>query len=211
MDKAISLISGGIDSPVATYIMMEKGLEVDCIHFDNQPFTDSRSKEKTIKQVKNIANKLNRKIRLYIIDHGRNLAAFKQLNGRYTCLFCKRMMLRVAEKVARKEGAKFLITGENLGQVASQTLDNMVVTDSSVNLLILRPILMNDKQETIDYAKRIGTFDISIEKSACCYAVPQKPVTKAKKDIAQAEEEKIDINALIEDSVKTAEVIVIEP
>jgi tRNA uracil 4-sulfurtransferase len=212
MTKALSLISSGIDSPVSTYLMMKKGLEVSCIHFDNQPFTDSRPREKAIRQVANISKMFNLPIKMYIIKHGKNQAEFmRNTNRRYGCIFCRRMMLKIAEKIAENEGCRFLITGENLGQVASQTLDNLAATDKAVKLPILRPLLTNDKQETIDIARRIGTFEISIEKGVCCNAVPKQPITKAKDRIIEREESRVDICKLIEDALKTAEIRIIEP
>lgn len=212
MARALSLISSGIDSPVSTYMMLKKGLDVLCIHFDNQPFTDSRPREKAIRQVKNISKMFNQPIKLYIIKHGRNQAEFmRKTNRRYGCIFCRRMMLKIAEKIAENEGCRFLITGENLGQVASQTLDNMAATDKAVKIPILRPLLTNDKQETIDLARKIGTFEISIEKGVCCNAVPKQPVTKAKDKMIVKEEERVDVAKLIDESVKTAEILIIEP
>ncbi len=212
MAKALSLISSGIDSPVATYIMMKKGMDVLCVHFDNQPFTDNRPREKTIRQVRGISSKLNKEIKLYIVDHGKNQAEFmRNTLRRYGCVFCRRTMLKVSERIAQIEGCEFLITGENLGQVASQTLDNMAATDSAVKMPILRPLLTNDKQETVDFAKEIGTYEISIEKGVCCHAVPQSPTTKAKARIVEEEESHVDLKRLIEDSVKTAEIIIVKP
>ena len=208
MDKALSLISSGIDSPVATYLMLEKGLDILCVHFDNQPFTDARPREKTIKQVEFLAKKFKKNIKLYIIKHGKHQAHFmRNTNRRYGCIFCRRMMFRIAEKLAEKEGCRFLITGENLGQVASQTLDNMAVTESCIQIPILHPLLTNDKQETVDFAKKIGTFDISIEKGVCCHAVPKRPATKARIDVAEKEEAKVEVDALVKQAVDDAEVI----
>ena len=210
MDKALSLISSGIDSPVATYIMIKKGLDVSCIHFDNQPFTDSRPREKTIKQVENLAKLVKKDIKLIIINHGKHQAEFmKKTNRRYGCIFCRRMMLKIAEKIAEKEGCRFLITGENLGQVASQTLDNMAATDTAVKIPILRPLLTDDKQEIVDYGKEIGTFGISIEKGVCCRAVPQSPITKAKIDYVEREEKKVDVEKLVTEAVDNIEEIII--
>lgn len=212
MAKALSLISSGIDSPVSTYVMMKKGLDVVCIHFDNQPFTDKRPREKAIKQVSNLSKIFNKPIKLYIVKHGKNQIEFmRSANRRYGCIFCRRTMLKVSEKIAENEGCEFLITGENLGQVASQTLDNMAATDTAVKIPILRPLLTNDKQETIDFAKKIGTFEISIEKGICCRAVPQKPITKAKLKIVEQEEARVDVKKIIDSAVETAEVMMVNP
>ena len=210
--KALSLISSGIDSPVATYLMIQKGIEVLGIHFDNQPFTDERPREKTIKLLTHISNLTGKSIKLYIINHGKIQSEFmKNTERRYGCIFCRRMMFRVSEKIAELEGCKYLITGENMGQVASQTLDNMAVTDNAVKIPILRPILTNDKQETIDFAKKIGTYEISIEKGICCHAVPKNPATLGKIEFAEKEEKKVDVESLIRNAVESAEIVIINP
>lgn len=209
-EKALSLISSGIDSPVATYIMIEKGLDVLCIHFDNQPFTDERPREKTIKLLTHISNLTKKQIKLYIINHGKIQSEFmKNTERRYGCIFCRRMMFRVSEKIANIEGCKYLITGENMGQVASQTLDNMAVTDNAVKIPILRPILTNDKQETIDFARKLGTYEISIEKGICCHAVPKNPATMGKIAFAEKEEARVNVDELVKQAVETAEIIMI--
>lgn len=212
MTKALSLISGGIDSPVATYLMMKKDLDILCIHFDNYPYGDKDTKDKVVRHVQNLSKMFSKKIKLYIVNHGINHSEFiKNTNRRYTCIFCKRMMLRIAEKIAEKEGCRFLITGENLGQVASQTLDNMAIIESAVKIPVLRPLLTNDKQETIDLAKNIGTFEVSIERGVCCTAVPTSPTTKAKKSMVEREEQRVDVKKLIEDAVNSAEIMIINP
>ncbi len=201
--KGIVLLSGGIDSPVAAKLMSNRGVEIIAVHFDNQQYTDEAAREKIILLCKKSGIK-----KIYIIKHGANQKEFmEKCNRRYQCLFCKRMMLRISEKIAQKERADFLITGENLGQVASQTLDNMKITDSAVKIKILRPLLCFDKNEIINIAKKIGTYEISITKSVGCLAVPDNPITKGKFEIMKKEEKKINIDVLVENSIKTAKLI----
>jgi thiamine biosynthesis protein ThiI len=185
--------------------MQKRNVDIVGIHFDNRPLTDFRPLEKT----KRLLRKLNIS-KLYIIEHGKNqLGVIKDCNRRYMCVICRRFMFRIAEKIAEKEKCDFLITGENLGQVASQTLDNLAVTNKAVKMTILRPLLCNDKQETMDLAKEIGTYDISIEPPGCCKAVPRNPVTKANMEKLEHEEKRINIKEMVKNSVDTAKLVVL--
>ncbi|MBW3000035.1 7-cyano-7-deazaguanine synthase [Candidatus Woesearchaeota archaeon] len=198
--KAISLISDGIDSPAATAIMLEKGLEIIGVHFAD---LDKKSVEKAKRLCKKIGLK-----KLYIINHDVNKKGMlKNCPSKYVCVLCKRMMLRIAEKIAEKENCEVLVTGENLGQVASQTLENMQVTDSCVKIPIIRPLLCNDKVETVKIANKIGTYDISAEPSIGCTAVPKHPITKSKIGYIEELEKNLNIEGMIADSIKTAEVV----
>ena len=202
--KALSLISSGIDSPVATWIMQQKGLEIIGIHFSNEPSSYSSPREKTIEICKHLGIK-----RLYILKHVFLMQAelLRLCEDKARCVLCKRMMLRFAEKIAEKEGCSYLVTGDNLGQVASQTLDNITVVSAAAKIPILRPLLCNDKQETVDLAKKIGTYDISVESAACCTAVPRMPLTKAVLSRIEAEEKKIDVDSIVEKAVSRAKVL----
>ena len=201
--KALALVSSGIDSPVAAKMMIDKGLEVIGLHFDNRPFTDARPITKTIRICRNIGIK-----KLYIVKHGLSMGDIVgKINRRLTCLMCRRLMFRIAERIAKKEKCSFLITGENLGQVASQTLDNMVVVTKAVKIPILRPLLCNDKQETVDMAKSIGTYDVSIEPPGCCRLVPEFPATKSNIKIVEEEERKFDVENFINKRLRDAEII----
>ncbi len=203
MKKALLLASGGIDSPVAGYVMKKRGLEVIGIHFDNRPLIDYKPLEKTKRLLRKIGVK-----KLYAVKHGKNqLEIIKNCFRRYQCVICRRLMFRIAEKIAKKEKCDFLITGESIGQVASQTLDNLTLAAKSVKIPILRPLLCNDKQETVDLAKEIGTYDISIEPGTCCKAVPMYPITKGKEEKLKREELRINIKKLVDDAVRTAELI----
>ncbi|MBW2964371.1 hypothetical protein KY363_02830 [Candidatus Woesearchaeota archaeon] len=202
--KALSLISSGIDSPVATYIMKQKGLDIIGIHFSNEPLSYSSPREKCVDICRHLGVK-----RLYIVKHGFLVQAelLRHCENRARCVLCRRMMFRISEVIAKKEGCSCLVTGENLGQVASQTLDNMYVTDSAISVPVLRPLLCNDKQETVDIAKRIGTYQHSVEAASCCNAVPRQPLTKAVLERIEDEEKKIDVEGIISRAVETAEVM----
>lgn len=204
LKKGLSLISSGIDSPVATWMMIQKGVEVIAVHFSNEPLAFASPREMAVK----ISGKLGVK-KVYIVKHGSlvQVELMRNCENKARCVLCRRMMFRISEKIAEKEGCDFLLTGENLGQVASQTLDNMAVTDSVVHIPILRPLLCNDKQETIDIAKEIGTYEMSIEAASCCNAVPKNPLTKAINRRMEFEERKIDVDMIVKEAVETAEVI----
>ena len=208
MRKGLLLLSAGIDSPVAGHLMQEKGIELVCLHFDNQPLVNDKSLQKVRKLVSHLSSLSGRPVKLIVARHGPSqVEIIKKAQRRYQCILCRRIMFKVAQRIAEDEGCEFLITGENLSQVASQTLKNLSVADSAVDIIILRPLLTFDKQETIDIAKKIGTFGISIEAGMCCSAVPPNPATRSRLDIIEKEEERIGINEIVEKEAGSAEVI----
>ncbi len=183
--KVIILLSPGLDSPVAAHMMKDKGLEIIGLNF----FMDNHNAVDKIAKKLGISN-------IHYISHKEILTEIKnKTNPKYTCLLCKRVMYRIAEKLAKKENAKFIVTGENLGQVASQTLDNLAVLDNAINMPILRPLLCFDKNEIIDIAKNINTYELSENKK--CLFVPRHPSTKAKLEIIEKEESKLDLNKIL--------------
>ncbi len=200
--KSISLISAGIDSPVATYLMKKKGLDIIAVHFVTNP-SNKLLQDKTIE----ICTKLGLK-RLYMVRHTflSEKDVMQKCDDRSRCVLCKRMMVRMALRIAEKEKCKCLITGENIGQVASQTLDNMFVITSASPIPILRPLLCSDKQEIVDLAKEIGTYELSVEAASCCAAVPKQPATKSVITKIEFEETKLDVASMIEKSVAEAKV-----
>lgn len=206
--KLVSLISGGIDSPVATYLMMKQGAEVIALHLDNRPFTDEKQLDKSLKLVKHLENLFDKSIKTFVVPHGDNQVAFaRNCRRNLQCVLCKRMMLRIAAKIVEKEGADGILTGESLGQVASQTLQNIHATNQAVKTPIMRPLIGMDKVEIIDIARRIGTYDLSILPGLCCTIVPDKPSTAAKLEIVLREEEKVKMDLLVEESMEGARVI----
>jgi len=197
--RVVSLISGGIDSPVAAYRMMQRGCRLIFVHFHSTPYLDKTSQEK-VRQLVTTLTRHQFLSRLYLVPFGeiqRQIIA--TVSRPLRVVLYRRMMLRIAEGVARKEKAKALLTGESLGQVASQTLDNMSVIQQAATLPILRPLVGMDKQEIIDQARRIGTFEISsIPDQDCCQLfVPKHPATKAKPWEVEEAESKLDVAELM--------------
>ena len=188
--RVVALISGGIDSPVAAYRMMQRGCRLIFVHFHSVPFQDRTSQEK-VRQLVTMLTRHQFNSRLYLVPFGEIQRQIVAAVARpLRVVLYRRMMLRIAEAIARKEKAKALVTGESLGQVASQTLDNMSVIQQAARLPILRPLVGMDKQEIIDQARRIGTFEISsIPDQDCCQLfVPKHPATKARfADVEQDE------------------------
>ena len=206
--KLVSLISSGIDSPVATYLLSKKADEIILVHGDIKPFTDDRE----IENFTNLARHLNKIIKCpmkaYVILHGDSLSTFKQnCNNKFTCVFCKRTLLRYAEKISENEGADAIIMGDSLGQVASQTLQNIRVIDKAVKIPILRPLIGLDKEDVVNIAKEIGTYELSILPTNGCSAVPYKPSTMAKLEKILEEEGKINVNNLVKNAIDSVNIL----
>lgn len=204
--RVVSLISGGIDSPVASYRMMQRGCRVIFVHFHSAPYQDNMSQEK-VRQLLSLLTRHQFLSRLYLVPFGEIQRQIVAAVARpLRVVLYRRMMLRIGEAIARKEKAKALVTGESLGQVASQTLDNMAVIQQATRLPILRPLVGMDKQEIIDQARRIGTFDISsIPDQDCCQLfVPKHPATKARFYEVEQDETKFDVKELIGYGVEKA-------
>ncbi len=206
--KFVSLLSSGIDSPVATYQLSRKGEDMILIHADNRPYSDKQE----IENFKALAGKLQDyitgNIEVYVIPHGESLAAYMEgCSPRFVCIFCKRMILRYAESLARKTGADAVIMGDSLGQVASQTLQNIYVIEQAIQLPVLRPLIGRDKEEIVTIAKDIETYDLSIQASAGCSAVPRRPATQTRLDAILKEESKLDIAQLVENAVDAASLL----
>ena len=209
--KAICLISGGIDSPVAAWYLMKRGVENIFVHF----YSTQQGYEKSLEKVRDILRVLKKyqlNIRVYFVpfsDIQKEIVLKCQADLRV--VLYRRFMFRVSEEIALKENAKALITGENVGQVASQTLDNMLAISQATSLPILRPLAGFDKIEIIDIAKKIGTFDISIlpHLDCCSMFVPEHPATKASLKEVQKSEKKLKVEKLVKGAVKNAKLEVI--
>ena len=197
--RLVSLISGGFDSPVAACRMMQRGCRLIFVHFHGAPYQDKTSQEK----VRDLVRTLTRRqfqSRLYIVPFGEIQRQIVAAVARpLRVVLYRRMMLRIAEAVARNERAKALVTGESLGQVASQTLENMAVIQQAATLPILRPLVGMDKQEIVDQARRIGTFETSsIPDQDCCQLfVPKHPATKAHLHEVEEAETSFDVKELL--------------
>ena len=198
--KGLLLLSGGIDSVVAGSLM-KKDISLEAVHFDNRPFTGESELNKTIELCQLIGVK-----KLHIVKHGNyQKQVMKNCNRKFQCVMCRRMMFRVAGALGVEKGCNFLVTGENLAQVASQTLENMEVTDEVSALPILRPLLCYDKNDIIEIARKIGSYETSTGEGVCCMAVPPNPATKSKSEIIKTEEGKIDLDALVKESLENIE------
>ncbi len=166
--KGLCLISTGIDSPVAAFLMMKRGVALDFVHFK----IGDQNIERVFNKIKEFS--IGYKPKLYIIDHEEFLKKYK--NSKYICVLCKRRMLKKACELAKEKGYKTIVTGDNLGQVATQTLDNLSVIDKVSDVLVLRPLIGFNKQEIIDISKKIGLYDV-FENKECSY-LPKKVCTK---------------------------------
>jgi thiamine biosynthesis protein ThiI len=215
--EAIALFSGGIDSPVAAFLAMKRGLKITAVHFHSVPQTSKESIEKVKDLIKELS-KFQSKIKLYlipIIPIQKNIV--KNCDRKLSIVLQRRMFFKMAEKVSKIEKEKFgkniqaFITGDSLGQVASQTLENMTTVSEVLdgkNKIIFRPLLTYDKREIMDLARKIRTLKISEKphEDACSLFVPDKPETKANLEYTKKEEEKIN-QEILEDSIKLSEVV----
>ncbi len=206
--KMISLISGGIDSPVSTWLLMKRGVEIVHVYCNNSPYNEDPAHKRTMDCIKALQEWCpSHPFKVYEVPNGSNLGIFiDKCSRNKTCLLCKRTMYRIAAEVMKKEGASGIVTGSSLGQVASQTAANMHAEIHGLCLPIYHPLIGLDKNEIIDIARKIGTFDISIQPAGSCAAVPMYPEVKAGFDSLLVEEEKIDIDELVRKSVEKARV-----
>jgi thiamine biosynthesis protein ThiI len=210
--KMVALISGGIDSPVAAWMMMRRGVSIIPVYCDNSPFADEAAREKALDCVRVLQRRAGGKpMTVYEIPNGANLMAFRDCcKVKNTCILCKRMMYRLAFEVMKKEKASGIITGSSLGQVASQTSHNLYAEANGLGFPLYHPLIGLDKTEIIDMAKKIGTYDISIREAADCSAVPDRPEVRAGLTVAADEEKKLDIEGLVKTSLEGSKVWRIE-
>lgn len=199
MDKALCLISGGYDSPVAAHIM-RNNFDLTAIHFSIEPFTDNKPELKT----KNLCRIIGIK-KIYVVKAGKIFSELvNNCNHKYYYILSKRLMYRISEKIAKKEKCSCIVTGESLGQVSSQTLDNLTAIDKSVTITVLRPLLAYDKIEIINLAKKINTYVTSTGPEVCDRLGPKYPKTTCNEAIIKKEEKKLSLNRLINEGVKNA-------
>ncbi len=212
--KAMMLLSGGIDSPVAGYSAMRRGLEIECVHFHSYPYTSKKAEEKVI-ELAQVLSGFSERIKVHLVpftDIQTSLAKTGQDNLIITLM--RRSMLRIATKLAEKNGALALVTGDSLGQVASQTLASMNVIGKVTDLPLLRPLVMMDKEDIISMAKKIGTYDISIlpYEDCCTLFVPKSPATNPNLRIVEhIEKELTELDQMIEAAVENTESVIVKP
>ena len=200
--KAVCLVSSGIDSPVAAYLISHYVDELIMLHVDTGSFSDGDQSTTFFSLADRIKGIVTCNLQLGVIPHEESLRAFHdRTEVKYTCVFCKRMMVRYADRIAQIKGADMIVMGDSLGQVASQTLQNIRVVDSVSQVPIIRPLIGLDKQDIIEIAKKIGTFEASIGDTGHCLAVPNKPSTRARNEILEGLEKVIDVASLVDHAV----------
>lgn len=196
MPKAVALVSGGIDSAAAISLALEQGLDVVALHYSTKPFADERAEQKSRQLIRHLEKRFGKKIKLVVVPFGPVLKEIaKNCNRKFNCVLCRRMMLRIAEKVAAEEGASALLSGESLGQVASQTLSNLNAEAGTIKIPVIRPLLGMDKLEIEKIARKFETLEISTLPSSCC-SIPEKPSTAAKRGQIEEEEKALETEKL---------------
>ncbi|HBF0310823.1 tRNA uracil 4-sulfurtransferase ThiI [Clostridioides difficile] len=210
--RAMSLLSGGIDSPVATWMVAKRGMEVEAVHFHSYPFTSERSQEK-VKDLAKILAKYCGRVRLHkvnILEIQKTIG--ENCNEEEATILSRRFMMRIAQRLSEKRHCDALITGESIGQVASQTIQGLTCTNAVVDLPVFRPLIAMDKSDIVDIAKKIGTFETSIvpEEDCCSVFSPRKPVTKPRLEKIEKSETALDIEKLVQDAIDKIEVEDIE-
>lgn len=209
--KGLLLISGGIDSPVAGYMMCKRGMRLDCLHFHSFPYTGEAAKEK----VKTLAAKLaeyNGGINLYVVSFTHiQEEIHKHCPEEFMITIMRRFMMRIAERLANDKGAQAIITGESLGQVASQTIESITSSNSVVTMPVLRPLIAFDKIDIIDIARKIDTYETSIlpYEDCCTVFLPKFPAIKPNLEKVKKAEAKLDVQSLTEEALKSIEKITI--
>lgn len=208
--KGLLLISGGIDSPVAGHMIAKRGMSIDCIHFHSYPYTNMQAREKVMELAKILSEyTCGTTVHIVKVTHIQE-EIHKKCNGEYMVTLLRRFMMRIAENIADSCGAQCLITGESLGQVASQTVEGMTSSNSVIDHLpVLRPLCGFDKNEIIDRSKQIGTYETSIQpyEDCCTVFLPKHPVTRPKLSDVLAEESKLDVQALVNEAMSTLEIV----
>lgn len=211
--KGMILMSGGIDSPVAAWMMAKRGMLIEAIHFHSYPYTSQRAQEKVEDLAKIVATYVGRYMMHVINLLPIQEAIVSNCPEDETTILVRRFMMRLAERVAQESGCQMLITGENLGQVASQTAEALCVTDATVQMPVMRPLIAMDKIDIMDKAKEIGTYETSIMpyEDCCTVFLPKHPVTKPRLERILESESKLDVEALVEAAIAKQEIIDIRP
>ena len=209
--RAALLLSGGIDSPVAGYCMMKRGVRCCAIHFQSPPYTGELTRDKVMQLAKEMAE-YSGGMRVYLVPFTKcQLEIHEKCPEGLGTLITRRFMMRIAQEIAKQNECNALITGESLGQVASQTMESIVCTDAVCEMPVFRPLIGMDKTEIMDIAKRIGTYETSIlpYEDCCTVFTPRHPVTKPKLDTMPKAESKLDIEALVREAVEGTELVIV--
>ncbi len=207
--RAVALLSGGIDSPVAVWMMAKRGVEVTPVHFHAPPFTSERSREKVVRLAEVLSGWCG-PLDLWVVPFAHAQRAIRaRVPEPFWTVAMRRLMMRVAERVAERVGAAALVTGESLGQVASQTLEALAAIGAATRLTVLRPLVGMDKLEITALAKRVGTYEISTlpYEDCCTLFVPRHPRTRPTVEEAEQAEADLDVAALVEEALAGAEVV----
>lgn len=210
--KALLLLSGGIDSPVAGYLMSKRGLRLEAVHFHSYPYTSVQAKEKVV-ELANLISKYCGEIKLHVVSFTEiQEQIHKNCDEEYMITIMRRIMMRIAERICHENGLGAIVTGESLGQVASQTMQSMTVTNSVVSLPVFRPVIAYDKEEIMSVAKNIGTYETSIlpYEDCCTVFLPKNPVIRPTIKRAEYLEKNLDIENLINEALANEEIIEIK-
>lgn len=210
--KGLLLLSGGIDSPVAGFLMAKRGVEISAVHYHSYPFTSERAEEK-VKDLARILSRYTGKIKMYSVNLLEIQKAINEnCNEKEMTILSRRFMMKIGEKIAKENNINALITGESLGQVASQTIEGINVTNESVNLPVLRPLIGLDKVDIMDMAKHIETYETSIlpHEDCCTVFLPKHPVTKPRVEDIKKSEENLEVEKLIDKAIDNMEIIFID-
>ncbi len=207
--RAMLLLSGGIDSPVAGYMIGKRGVYMEAVHFFSYPYTSDRAKDKVLKLASLIAGYTG-SLKVHIVPFTDiQLEIRDKCPEEHLTLVMRRFMMAIAERIALKRGCQALITGESIGQVASQTMAALAVTDDAVNLPVFRPLIGMDKEEIVEISRKIDTFETSIlpYEDCCTVFTPRHPTTKPKVDMIIRSQERLDIERLINEAVEGTEIV----
>lgn len=209
--KALFLVSGGIDSPVAAWLLIRKGVEPVFAYFDNYPLCDQAAEGIALDAIRTVCHVVGvEDARIYVVAHSPDLQAIlSKCPTKYACILSRRIMFRVAEEIASREGCQAIVTGDALGQKASQTLQNIVAADSVLkNVQVLRPLVGMNKLKIEQYAKKIGTYPISIRPGVATCGVPtDNPSTSARRDRLTEVEVALDVEAMVKRDLEEARIL----
>jgi len=211
--KAVFLVSGGIDSPVAAWLLMRKGVEPIFAYFDNYPLCDQAAEEIALDAIRKVCEVTGcRDVKVYLVSHSPDLQdIMSKCPPKFACVLSRRMMFRISEQIALREGASAIVTGDAVGQKASQTLQNIMASDSVVTkVAVLRPLVGVNKLQIERYAKEIGSYQISIRPGVASCGVPtNNPSTSARRDVLSEVEKSLNVESMVDRAIQNARVVLI--